>query len=123
MGQRRRTDSDSGGNGQAGGTSEASLHSNKRADQTCSLPVKENIILENSRTGRCRRETVFYVPILSFNVIALTWFQGSVWEIENKCAAFDAPPLIERSLFLLFQILLVVFFFFFSLTLIISWLL
>lgn len=40
-----------GGRAAEGGTSEASLVSNKRGDQTCSLPVKENIILENGRTG------------------------------------------------------------------------
>lgn len=103
---RRRADSDSGGRGRAGGTSEASLDFNKRADQTCSLPAKENIILENGRAGWCRRKMACYVPILSFSAIALIWFQGSVWEIENKCAAFDSPPLMDLSSFLLFHLFL-----------------
>lgn len=39
------------------------------------------------------------MPILSFSAIALIWFQGSLQESENKCAAFDAPP-PRGSLFL-----------------------
>ncbi len=97
VGRWRRADSDSGEKGREGGTSEASLVSNKRGDQTCSLPVRENIILENGRTAWCRRGRVSYVPILSSNAIALIWFQGSLREIETKCAAFDAPPLTDLS--------------------------
>jgi len=84
-----QTDRDNGGNGRQRGTSEAGLFSNKRGDQTCSLSVKENIILG---TGWCRRMRVCFVPIGSSNVIAQIWFQGLLLEIENKCAAFDAPP-------------------------------
>lgn len=83
-----KTDSDSGGNGRQGGTSEAGLFSNKRGDQTCSLPVKENIIVENGRTGWCGRVRACFVPIWPSSVSALIWFQGSLPEIENKCAAF-----------------------------------
>lgn len=90
-----KTDSDSGGNGRQGGTSEAGLFSNKRGDQTCSLPVKENIIVENGRTGWCRRVKACFVPIWPSSASALIWFQGSLPEIENKCAAFDAPPLVH----------------------------
>lgn len=71
----RWTDSDSGGNGRQAGTSEAGLFSNKRGDQTCSWPVKENIILVNSRTGWCRRIRVCFVPIWSSSAMALIWFR------------------------------------------------
>lgn len=46
-----QTDTDSGEKGREGCTSEASLVSNKKGDQTCSPPVKENVIVENGRTG------------------------------------------------------------------------
>lgn len=29
------------------------------------------------------------------NAMALIWFRGSLREIENKCAAFDALPLMD----------------------------
>lgn len=46
-----QTDTDSGEKGREACTSEASLVSNKKGDQTCSPPVKENVIVENGRTG------------------------------------------------------------------------
>lgn len=50
------------------------------------------------------------MPILSFSAIALIWFQGSLREIENKCAAFDAPLHGYFSLFMFsFQLLLLFF--------------
>lgn len=74
----------------AGGTSKANLISYKEADQTCSIPVKENIIPKEwqnpSEVGGND------VPILASVAIALIWFQGLLREIENKCAALMRHP-------------------------------